>query len=72
MTEICAFDRTRVLSIPGQAWTQDPPAEVKRLRSRVLIELAQLDALLRAESPAVMPLEPLPPLPFAVGGVAYC
>ncbi|WP_164964321.1 hypothetical protein [Rubrivivax sp. JA1026] len=49
MTEICSVSLAtgRVLSIPGQRWTADPPPSVARLRRDVLAQMLAVDQLLR-------------------------
>lgn len=77
MTEICAVSLStgRVLSIPGQAWAQEPPAEVQGLRRDVCRQLRALDALLREIGLAgqlLPPTETPAGAVCALGSTAYC
>lgn len=76
MTEICAVGMTtgRVMSIPGQPWTIESPAEVRRLRSTVLAQLRALDVLLRElalEALRMPPAEVEPGSICRLGDTAY-
>lgn len=77
MTELCAVSHAtgRVLEIPGQPWTIEPPAEVRALRHQVHREMRAVDEMLRAAGLAAQIL-PEPETPAgalcALGGVAYC
>lgn len=77
MTELCAVSLAtgRVLSIPGQPWTVEPPAEVNALRREVCRQMRALDALLREIGLAgrLLPVaEAVPGAVCAMGSTAYC
>lgn len=76
MTDICSVSLAtgRVLAIPGQPWTVEPPPSVARLRRDVLAQMLAVDQLLRElalQARRLPPPEPPSDCVCRMGDTAY-